>query len=535
MAEEIIGLLFGVEGGSDINAGSGKLIVDDLSDIVRKINNGESKVPKIKLEFDVSEISDVVDSLKNKLKDIEKIASVKATGKGGATQDIQKQIEKYRELSATVKKWVQASKQGAKLSEEYSSVNRAPDGTLSGSLEGYKATIDAINATNQAMKDLRISFDDHGKPIEPSSSEFAEIAKEIGITEDQYRELFEQVQAGSVSAGQSVENAHRKNQQSWTNTASKIRDEVQRMYDTISKDPSAKRMADELIEDTKAATGNVGDLKNKFDEFRNTVHESGADVETWGDKFKKTFAGKVRSALAGAITAAFTKYLREIYLNVVAIDKAIVNLQIASGKTREKTKALIKEYSELGKQLGATTVEVAEAADTWLRQGYSAQESTELITNSTMLSKLGQMEAAEASKALTSAMKGYGVSVDESVKIVDKLTKVDMEAAASAGDIATAMAETATSAGIAGVSMDKLIGYITVVKEVTQDGAESVGKRIAQQYSNVLKVGNNIGQRPEVAETEVILYFITKTSLSSDVKQTRITIYIRNFYKQIVC
>lgn len=49
----------------------------------------------------------------------------------------------------------------------------------------------------------------------------------------------------------------------------------------------------------------------------------------------------------------------------------------------------------------------------------------------------------------------------DSVKIVDKLTKVDMEAAASAGDIATAMAETATSAKLSGVSMDKLIGYIT--------------------------------------------------------------------------
>ena len=105
-----------------------------------------------------------------------------------------------------------------------------------------------------------------------------------------------------------------------------------------------------------------------------------------------------------------------------------------------------------------------------------------------MLSKLGQMESAEASKALTSAMKGYGVAVEDSVQIVDKLTKVDMEAAASAGDIATAMAETATSAKLSGVSMDKLIGYITTVKEVTQDGSESVGvffKTLFARMNNV--------------------------------------------------
>lgn len=70
---------------------------------------------------------------------------------------------------------------------------------------------------------------------------------------------------------------------------------------------------------------------------------------------------------------------------------------------------------------------------------------------------------------------------------------------------------------------------------VTQDGAESVGKGIAQQYSNVLQVGNNIGQRPEVAETEVILCFTAKKRRCVATLDEWITIYIHNFYRQIVC
>lgn len=70
---------------------------------------------------------------------------------------------------------------------------------------------------------------------------------------------------------------------------------------------------------------------------------------------------------------------------------------------------------------------------------------------------------------------GYQVSVEDSIGIVDKLTAVDMAAAASAGGLATSMAETATGANLAGVSMDKLLGYIATVKEVTQDADESVG------------------------------------------------------------
>lgn len=493
MAEEVIGLLFGVEG-VGVNGASGQEIVKGLTQIVNEINSGKSTVPKIKFHFDTTEATKAVDDLKAKLKDIEKIASIKVTqsggksGQGGTTQDLQKQIEKYQKLSVTIKQWVQTSKQAAKLSEEYSTITRESDGTLSGTTKGYEQTVAVINEVNKAMKELRLTFDEDGKPIKPDKEQFAEIAAQIGITEEQYRKLFEQVEVGSDTVGVNVENAHRKNQQSWTATASKIRDEVQRMYDTIAKDPNAQKMADEIIRYSKSATGSVGELKNKYDELRNAIHESGADIETWGDKFKKTFAGKVRSALAAAVTAVFTKYLREIYQNVVNIDKALVNLQIASGKTREETKRLIKEYAALAKQLGATTIEVAEAADTWLRQGYSAEEANTLIANSMMLSKLGQMESAEASRALTSAMKGYGVAVEDSVRIVDKLTKVDMEAAASAGDIATAMAETATSAKLSGVSMDTLIGYLTTVKEVTQDGSESVGvffKTLFARMNNV--------------------------------------------------
>lgn len=72
-------------------------------------------------------------------------------------------------------------------------------------------------------------------------------------------------------------------------------------------------------------------------------------------------------------------------------------------------------------------------------------------------------------------MKGYKLSVEDSIGVVDKFSALDMEAAVSAGYIATAMAETATGARLAGIEMDRLSGYITTVGEVTQDGAESVG------------------------------------------------------------
>ena len=139
--------------------------------------------------------------------------------------------------------------------------------------------------------------------------------------------------------------------------------------------------------------------------------------------------------------------------------------------------SLLSDYSKLGQEVGATTIEVADSADSWLRQGKTAEETNILIRDSLMLSKLGAIDSAEATKALTSAMKGYKVEAKDATGIIDKLTAVDLVSATSSGSLATSMSETAVSANIAGVSMDKLIGQIATVSEVTQDGAEPVGKQ----------------------------------------------------------
>jgi TP901 family phage tail tape measure protein len=137
---------------------------------------------------------------------------------------------------------------------------------------------------------------------------------------------------------------------------------------------------------------------------------------------------------------------------------------------------MVKEYSQMAQELGATTAEVADAAVEWQRQGYNIADTNELIRNSMILSKVGMVESAEAQEYLTSAMKGYQVSVQNSLGIVDKLASVDLEAAVSAGGLAEAMSRTAASAKMAGVDMDKLLGYLAVTGEVTQKSMSQIGE-----------------------------------------------------------
>lgn len=104
------------------------------------------------------------------------------------------------------------------------------------------------------------------------------------------------------------------------------------------------------------------------------------------------------------------------------------------------------------------------------------------------LSKLGMIEASEATKYLTSMLKGFNLEASDSMDIVSKLTKVDMHYAASAGGIAEALSQTAVSARLAGVNIDNIVGYATEIIETSQASPSRVGnalKTMFSRYGNV--------------------------------------------------
>lgn len=176
----------------------------------------------------------------------------------------------------------------------------------------------------------------------------------------------------------------------------------------------------------------------------------------------------------GALRKAFTGLIQDAQ----ALDKTLTNLQITTGETREGARNLIAEYANLGKQIGATTQEVATSAIEWQRQGYDAAEVNDLVTSSMYLSKLGMMDAAAATSSLTSALKGFKLQASESMDVVDKLTAIDLKAATSAGEIATGLAQFANVGSLAGVTLDEAAAYVATIADVTQMGGSSAGQAL---------------------------------------------------------
>lgn len=234
-----------------------------------------------------------------------------------------------------------------------------------------------------------------------------------------------------------------------------------------------------------------------------------------------TVFGRLKNAVAGTFssrkieTTAYLALLKEINDaaerakdTMVQLDKVVTDLSVATGDSRSSVKDLLKDYNGMAKQLASTTTQVGQAADDYLRAGKSMKESNQLIKDSIMLSKLGQINSSEATEDLLATMNGFDMSVNQVNDALDAMVAIDMAASTSSGDIATALKYCASSADIAGVSFNKLAAMIGTVQDKTMQSAETVGtfmNTLLSRYRNV-KIGQFVDDDGEsLSDVETIL------------------------------
>lgn len=234
-----------------------------------------------------------------------------------------------------------------------------------------------------------------------------------------------------------------------------------------------------------------------------------------------TVFGRLKNAVSGTFssrkieTTAYLALLKEINDaaerakdTMVQLDKVVTDLSVATGDSRSSVKDLLKDYNSMAKQLASTTTQVGQAADDYLRAGKSMKESNQLIKDSIMLSKLGQINSSEATEDLLATMNGFDMSVNQVNDALDAMVAIDMAASTSSGDIATALKYCASSADIAGVSFNRLAAMIGTVQDKTMQSAETVGtfmNTLLSRYRNV-KIGQFVDDDGEsLSDVETIL------------------------------
>lgn len=308
-----------------------------------------------------------------------------------------------------------------------------------------------------------------------------------------------------------------------------ITKEVNAMADIVTV---ARKASTEKLEFAKAnkkvreSTDNTADAINRernamnslddIDNILNNINMSGRH----GNSVFQQFGTTLRDAFyaftaANLLEDAIYKVIdagKEGVETVKELNDAATSLRMATGGSYESVQNLMNAYNEMGQELGALTTEISDSADAWLRQNHTVEDTNVLIKDSMMLSKISNLQAADSTKYLTSAMQGYKVAVNEVVGIVDKLSAVDLVSATDAGGLAEAMSRTAEGAQIAGISMDRLLGMIATTGEVTQKEMTSIGEsyktifaRMRDIKDNKLSIVGEDGEIEDLSNVEIVL------------------------------
>ena len=256
-------------------------------------------------------------------------------------------------------------------------------------------------------------------------------------------------------------------------------------------------------------SGNIENTDQSIKHLNRTVADSNSVFAKLKNTINNTFSsGKLAMTGYLMVLNEINKAGKNAKQTIQEIDKAVTDLSVATNMSRESVSGLIKDYNTYAKQLSSTTTQITSAADDYLRAGKSMSETQALIKDSIILSKLGQLESGAATEDLLAVMNGYEMSIDEVGRALDAMVAIDMKAATSAGDIATALKYCASSADVAGLSFDKLAAMIATTQEKTMQSAETIGtfmNTILSRYRNV-KIGQFVSDDGEdLSEVETIL------------------------------
>ena len=269
----------------------------------------------------------------------------------------------------------------------------------------------------------------------------------------------------------------------WNNQISRMQFKSPDIFKNEEVQANLKVLQETMLNFSQRGGASVQDVRGAFDDLNTSIAKTGASFKNTakdGYSFSTMLDVAIKKVAVWMIaTQVVYGSLRKIEEGVQFIKDLnieLTNAQVVTGMTNEEIEKLGIGYNKLAKEMGATTVEVAQGSLEYLRQGKTIQETSELMKSTLMLSKLGNMEAAEATEKLTSTLNGFKLEAEDASLVVDKIIDLDNRMATSANELSTALQYSAASAQQAGVSFEELLSYVATISSVSRRSAESIGQ-----------------------------------------------------------
>lgn len=423
----------------------------------RGLNRLSGRLGTAKLEQDAIEQKKLADNLEDSLNrlivaetNLEKAQAYHSSNE--TIQSLQAQVDMYRKQIRAIEDATHATeelKQKAREGIESSSINAKGYSARSGEkydneqLEAYSRVLKKVNKYKLELAATNKKVDSSNDEVNQSTEKYINSLKE---------------------------------------EISKLERQLDLMQQSFNTSNAAATAAEKRAEAERECALAIDKLNKEMDDGIRTS-------KTFGEALKDAFDNYIGpAALADRAVDLLVDGAKEAYQTIVDLNKAMTDVQMVTGESAEKTAELAHQYSQMAKELGATTTEIANGASEWLRQGKSVAETNQLLESSMILSKVGAIESSQATELLTSTLNGYKKEANEAMHVVDAMAAVDLAAATSVEELAVALQSTANMARVNGVGFEQLLGMVGAVSEASRRSASVVGNSFKTIFSRLTNV-----------------------------------------------
>lgn len=218
---------------------------------------------------------------------------------------------------------------------------------------------------------------------------------------------------------------------------------------------------------------NVDKINRSFRTMSSEAQAAGVNGLSFFDKIKEDALKFTSWMSLTTVISGISREAVKFYNNVVDINTAMTELRKVTDNTNQQYAEFFDNIGQKAKDLKIDLSDLISQTAEWGKRGYSLDEAETLATNSGIYSVVGEVDNATAVQDLTTVMKSYNMTVDESINIVDKFNAISNKYAVSASDIGDMLSRSVSSLSVAGNTLDQAIAMGTAITEITGDAAEA--------------------------------------------------------------
>lgn len=253
----------------------------------------------------------------------------------------------------------------------------------------------------------------------------------------------------------------------------------------------------------KSLTGNqlsqqFTTAKNASKELTNSVKNNASALKL-AQKDASSFGDAIKHALqsAGIFTTVYdgirliSNGIKDGIQSVIDMDTALGNLNKVVNLTSSQLLQMRDNAVDMGKELGRSAVEVANAQAEFGRL-YKDQDKINEMTRVSLMGAnvMDGVSADEVAKSLTTIVTSMKKDATDSMSILDSMNEIQNNYRVGADDLMKALAEVGSTAYTSGANLEKVEGYITAIAVATGQSGDEVGNALRSIMSRIYKIGS---------------------------------------------